>query len=86
MVDGDRYVVFAVNGGRPRDPAWYRNLIANPHVIVEVTGATVQVRAHVADGGEHDELWRQGLQALPSYGQYVGERRIPVVVLEPDRS
>ena len=61
-------------------------LIANADAIVEVTGATVQVRVNVVDGGEHDELWRQGLQALPSYGQYVGERTIPVVVLEPDRS
>lgn len=85
MVDGGRYVVFAVNGGRSYEPAWYRNLVADPHAIVEVGDARMPVVAHlVVAGQEHAELWRKCLIALPSYDQYVGERSIPAVVLEPD--
>ena len=36
LADGNGYCVFASKGGAPEHPAWYRNLVANPRVIVEV--------------------------------------------------
>ena len=38
--DGDRYVVIASKGGEPTHPDWYRNLVANPNVTLEVGGET----------------------------------------------
>jgi deazaflavin-dependent oxidoreductase (nitroreductase family) len=38
--DGDRYVVAASNRGADPHPAWYLNLLADPHVIVEVGTVT----------------------------------------------
>ena len=81
--DGDRYLVFAVNSGRPYEPAWYRNLLADPHATVEVEDATFAVVARVAEGDEHDDLWAKCLSAQPSYHAYVADRQVPAVVLEP---
>ena len=81
--DGDHWVVFAANGGRDHDPAWYRNLLADPHATVEVGGATVQVVARVSTGPERDRLWDAGVAAMPQFDQFVtSDRVIPVVVLE----
>jgi deazaflavin-dependent oxidoreductase (nitroreductase family) len=32
VVDGDRVVLVASNGGDDRDPDWYLNLVAHPEV------------------------------------------------------
>jgi hypothetical protein len=34
--DGDDYVVVASKGGAPANPEWYLNLVANPHVRLQV--------------------------------------------------
>ena len=34
--DGDRLLVYASKGGAPSHPDWYRNLVADPDVVVEV--------------------------------------------------
>ena len=33
---GDSYIVVASKGGAPQHPGWYRNLLANPEVDVQV--------------------------------------------------
>ena len=47
---GSSYAVFASAGGQPRDPQWFRNLVAHPDVTLEVGASTVKARARVADG------------------------------------
>ena len=34
--DGDRYVIVASQGGAPEHPGWYRNLVKNPEVELQV--------------------------------------------------
>jgi deazaflavin-dependent oxidoreductase (nitroreductase family) len=81
--DGDHWVVFAANGGRDHDPAWYRNLLADPRATVEVGDATVPVVARVSAGPERERLWDAGVAAMPQFDQFVrADRVIPVVVLE----
>ena len=41
--DGERYVVYASNGGAPSDPAWVRNLEAHPATRIEVGSETIPV-------------------------------------------
>ncbi len=43
--DGDSYVIIASKGGAPEDPQWFRNLVANPDVTVEVGTETFPARA-----------------------------------------
>ena len=83
--DGDSYVVIASDGGSPRHPDWYLNLLDDPDAYVEVGGRRSHVQAETVTGDERDRLWRR---AVRSYGGYAGyqartERQIPVVRLSP---
>ena len=82
--DGDRYVVAASASGAPVDPAWYRNVVANPEVKVEAKGETFQAKAKVAEGSEHERLWAQHVAERPEFADYPEKagRTIPVVTLE----
>ena len=87
QADGDRVVVFASKGGAPQHPDWYRNLVANPDVTVELGTATgtetVAMRARVAEGDERDRIWARQKELVPSFDQYEEKttRPIPVVVI-----
>lgn len=83
---GNGYFVVASKGGAPEHPGWYRNLLANPDVEVQVGTAKMKARARVASGEERAKLWKEGVVFWPPYADYqvkAGAREIPVVVLDP---
>lgn len=82
--DGDRLIVYATAGGRPTDPAWYRNVVANPAVAVEYRTDRFPARATVLSGAERDRLWDEQVARAPGFGAYQRDtaRVIPVVALE----
>ncbi len=82
--DGDRYVIVASQGGAPEHPGWYRNLVKEPEVELQVWDEVFPARARTAEGEERDRLWRLAAQQWPDYDEYVKrtDRQIPVVVLE----
>src|SRR5437763_1941419 len=47
---GSSYAVFGSAGGQPRDPQWFRNLIAHPDVTAEIGTSTVRARARSGGG------------------------------------
>ncbi len=81
---GDDYVVIASKGGAPTHPSWFHNVVANPDVKVEVLGETVQARARVAEGEEHNRLYAEHAKLMPTFNEYQKNttRKIPVIVLE----
>ena len=83
--DGDSYIVVASKGGAPQHPGWYRNLLANPDVDVQVGTAKLKARARTATGAERTRLWAKALEFWPPYAEYQQktEREIPVVLLDP---
>lgn len=85
VVDGDRYLVVGSMGGAPQHPQWYRNVQVNPEVTIHDRAEVHELRARVADGPEHEQLWKVAVDAYPEYGVYQTrtDRRIPVVVCEP---
>jgi deazaflavin-dependent oxidoreductase (nitroreductase family) len=85
--DGERYFVVASKGGAPQHPGWYRNLLANPDVEIQVGRDKIKARARTATGAERAGLWQKALEFWPPYADYQRktEREIPVVVLEPIR-
>lgn len=87
LPDGDRFIVIASKGGAPTDPDWFRNLVANPNVTIEVDTRTIPVRAVVITGPERDELYARQVERRPAFADYEKKttRRIPVVALEPVR-
>jgi len=81
---GKDYVIAASKGGRPRHPAWYLNLLANPEVEVWIATERLVVRTRTAVGAERKTLWAQMVSIYPPYADYQAktDRVIPVVVLE----
>lgn len=82
--DGDDYIVIASQAGAPTHPQWYHNLLADPHVSVQVKADRFDAVARIAEGEERDRLWRLAATAWPNYDVYQTrtDRVIPVVVLE----
>jgi len=82
--DGDRYLVVASRGGAPAHPHWYRNLVAEPNVRVQVAAETFLARARTATPEEKQDLWAIMVAIWPAYDEYQTrtQREIPVVILE----
>jgi deazaflavin-dependent oxidoreductase (nitroreductase family) len=81
--DGDRVIVFASKGGAPDDPDWYKNLVVNPDVTVEVGDQKYAARAAVITGPERDELFERQMKDAEQFRTYQMNttRVIPVVEL-----
>jgi deazaflavin-dependent oxidoreductase (nitroreductase family) len=82
--DGDRYLVVASRGGSADHPGWYKNLVANPEVKVQVAGDRFRARARTANHDERPRLWRMMAKMFPNYDIYQSRtsREIPIILLE----
>jgi deazaflavin-dependent oxidoreductase (nitroreductase family) len=81
---GDRYAIIASKGGSPTHPAWYLNILDDPHVTLQIKSEKFDGIARTAEGAERDELWAASLTQWPNYDVYQSrtDRKIPVVVVE----
>ncbi|WP_181774105.1 nitroreductase family deazaflavin-dependent oxidoreductase [Amycolatopsis pittospori] len=82
---GEDFVVVASKGGAEDDPAWFKNLVADPSVGVQVGDRRFTARARVATAAERETLWVQMARIFPLYDEYKAktDREIPIVVLTP---
>ncbi len=82
--DGSRVIVIASKGGAPSHPDWYRNLVANPEVTVELAHERFKTQAVVAEGQERERLFQQMASQMPFFAEYQKNtaRQIPVIILE----
>ena len=80
-----RYAAVASMGGAPKNPVWYYNLVADPHVEVQDGPVKQDMVARELSGAERAEWWERAVAAYPDYADYQTrtERLIPVFVLEP---
>jgi deazaflavin-dependent oxidoreductase (nitroreductase family) len=84
--DGNHYIVAASKGGAPTHPDWYRNLVANPEVEIEVGAKRFKAHATaIPQGPKRDQLYARHADFMPGFRDYETrtERTIPVVVLDP---
>ena len=83
--DNGAYYIVASKGGAPDHPGWYKNLVANPEVEVQVGTKKLKAKARTVTGEERAKLWPVALKFWPPYADYAKktEREIPVVVLDP---
>jgi F420H(2)-dependent quinone reductase len=84
-VDGELVMVASATG-RPKHPAWYHNICANPRVKVYAPGGrTGDYVARTASPEERDRLWSAMVDLYPGFDVYEGRttgiREIPIVVL-----
>ena len=82
--DGERFVVFASKNAAPSNPDWYRNLVANPDVEIELGSERFPARAIVLEGEERRRVWDQSAQRFPFLDEHQSRtpRQIPVIALE----
>ncbi|MGE0416221.1 MAG: nitroreductase family deazaflavin-dependent oxidoreductase [Acetobacteraceae bacterium] len=82
---GDSYIIVASKGGAPDHPGWYKNLLANPEVEVQVGTQKIKARARTVSGPDRARLWQEALKFWPPYADYEKKttREIPVVLLDP---
>jgi deazaflavin-dependent oxidoreductase (nitroreductase family) len=79
--DAGNLLLFASNMGAPRHPDWYFNIEADPHVTVEITGATFDAQAEILHGDERDDAYRHWVEMAPHVAGHEAQagRTIPMV-------
>lgn len=70
LPDGDDFLVFGSNWGRPDQPAWALNLLAHPAATITVQGRTGPVRAERLTGDDRERAWRMAVHVWPPYQTY----------------
>lgn len=86
LEDGPDLVVVASQGGLPKNPQWYPNLLAHPATRVSLKGERDRpVLARAVTGEERAALWPRLVELYADFAKYQRwtDREIPVVVLEP---
>jgi deazaflavin-dependent oxidoreductase (nitroreductase family) len=86
--DGERYVLVATAVCGGGDPSWYRNLLRNPAVVVQVRSEIFAAIARPASASERPRLWDLMVTVFPKYLAYEKRagRDLAVVVLERDQT
>jgi len=79
------YAAIASLGGAPKDPVWYRNLLAHPLIEIQDGPAKGDFLVREVTGDERAAWWERAVAAYPDYADYQvkTERTIPVLVAEP---
>jgi F420H(2)-dependent quinone reductase len=82
--DGE-YAVVASLGGAPKNPVWYYNLTANPHVELQDGAVKKDYQAREVHGEEYAAWFDRAVAAWPDYAEYQKNttRIMPIFVLTP---
>jgi len=83
--DGDRLMVIASNNGADGHPMWYRNLLADPRVHVEIGNTEFDATAAPLVGDDHAQVFARIVASYPFFAEHQSRvsREIPVVELVP---
>lgn len=84
--DGANLVSMAMNGWGAAEPAWWLNLQADRHAVVELAGTSRRdVVGRAAVGEERERLWQRWRELDKNLDGYAARRprETAVVVLEP---
>jgi len=78
-------LLVASQGGAPKNPVWYRNLVKHPDIEVSHRGDSMKLRARLATPAEKPDLWPTCDKHYAPYAEYRTrtDRDIPIFVCEP---
>ena len=78
------YAAVASLGGAPKNPVWYYNIAADPHVELQDGQQKSDMVAREITGDEKATWWQRCVAAFPNYAEYQAktDREIPVFLLE----
>ena len=79
------YAAIASQGGAPKHPTWYENLLANPAIELQDGAEKWDMVAREVTGEEKRVWWERAVSAFPPYAEYQKrtDRQIPLLLLEP---
>ena len=80
-----RYALVASQGGAPKHPTWYFNLVADPRVTIQDGPVPRDMVVREITGDEKAQWWERAVAAWPDYAEYAlrTDREIPVFLAEP---
>jgi|TARA_B110000263_G_C15144592_1_gene434917 F420H(2)-dependent quinone reductase len=80
----DCLLIVASNGGNPKDPNWYQNLISQKTVHININGKIYECNYSIIENELRDYYWTEILKIYPKYNEYqnLSGRIIPVVNLK----
>jgi len=78
-------LLVASQGGAPRNPVWYNNLVKHPDIEVSHRGRLMKFRAHLASAEEKPALWPICDEHYAPFAEYRQRtnREIPIFVCDP---
>jgi len=78
-------LLVASQGGAPKNPVWYHNLVKHPDIRVSHRGTRLRLRARLARPEEKPALWPICDERYAPYADYRKRtlRDIPIFVCEP---
>ncbi|MDB4069154.1 nitroreductase family deazaflavin-dependent oxidoreductase [Pseudomonadales bacterium] len=81
----DGVLLVASQGGAPRNPVWYNNLVKHPDIVVVHRGRKMLLTARLATTAEKPAMWPVCDQYYKPYADYRArtDRDIPIFVCEP---
>ena len=81
----DGVLLVASQGGAPRNPVWYNNLVKHPEIVVVHRGRKLSLTARLATAAEKPAMWPVCDQYYKPYADYRArtDRDIPIFVCEP---
>lgn len=84
LKEGDRLIIIASYGGRPKHPEWYQNLLAESQASVQILGERRTMRATTMTASERSEWWPRVVEAHNDYAAYQSntDREIPIVWID----
>jgi len=83
--DGEDVILIASQGGMEKNPTWYYNLKADPHIEIIAEGKTRKMIARQANDAEKAERWPKAVAVYADFDQYQArtDRDIPLFICEP---
>ena len=78
------FILVASQGGAPKHPLWYHNLIKHPEIIITYDGKARKCTARRVSDEEKAQLWPTCVEYYPPYQDYQErtDRNIPVFLCQ----
>jgi len=82
---GGQYALVASYGGRPANPGWYANIVADPVVMIQDGAEPHDYTVSEVTGDDRQTWFDRAVAVFPTYAEYQAntDRVIPVLVATP---
>src|SRR5438132_14292360 len=84
--EGDGWVVIGSAGGSDADPSWWRKMVANPSVTLQVNDDVLKVKMQeITNPADYERIWNTVVATMKGYANYPKKtsRKIPLGWLRP---